>query len=93
MTSNTDWQGKEIPLNEPGSKIIDVWSVMPHPQSPNNYDELLCRSWQEMLDVVKNNLETFLERFDEEELREGVTLKFRLQRCHKADYDEVMHDE
>ena len=73
----TDWEGSLVPENEPDDKKILVWEVDPHP-SNSDYDVLWERSWQRMLEIVSNSLETHMERFTPEELREGVSIKFKL---------------
>lgn len=85
----TDWQGKEIPADEPDDAVIDVWEVSPH-LTDDHFDCYVERSWQDMTDGVENGLAMFLEWFDEEQLREGVTITFKLKAMSKQEYEEIV---
>ena len=86
---NTDHNGYDVKPDEPPDKEILVWEIEPHLQH-SDYDYMVERSWQEMLALVANNLEYFLERHDEAQLMEGVTIKFKLKKMQKSDYDEIV---
>lgn len=75
----TDHEGRPIDPDEPDDAVIKVWQVTPHPQT-RDYDYMLCRSWQEMLDIVSNNLDTMLDG----EL--PVTVTFNLVEMRKSEY-------
>lgn len=62
----TDWQGTRVPADEPSDKEILVWEIEPHLQ---RHEHMVCheRSWQRMLDWVRSNIESHLERLDEEQ--------------------------
>lgn len=84
---NTDWQGREIPADEPDDAVIDVWEVEPH-LGNDHYTHLVERSWQDMLKYVGSQLDFWLEQFDEDDLREGVTIKLRVRKMSKSEYAE-----
>ncbi len=90
--SDTDFSGRPIQSDEPSDAIIDVWEVTPHPQSCR-CDFLIERSWQKMLGLIGDNLDSFLERFDDDELREGVSIKIKLTEMAKCDYEEIISNE
>lgn len=71
-----DWQGRTV-LKEKPSDVVLAWEVTPHPQT-SRYDCMVVRGWQDMLSCTADHLEYFLERYSEEELKEGVTLTFKL---------------
>lgn len=85
---NTDAEGREIPPDEPLDKIIDVWTIEPS-MVGQEYDYIVIRSWQDMLQHVRDNLDCFLERYEEEDLREGVSIKIRLRKMTVKDYDDT----
>lgn len=78
-----DWQGRPVPPGEPGDAAVTVWEVDPHPGDGDKGSVLVIRPWQGMLSYVRTQLERWLETFDEDELREGVTLTFRLADVRK----------
>lgn len=73
----TDWQGRPLKEKESPQKVVPVWEISPHIQTGPK-DSLIERSYQRMLSIVKSSLEDFLEAHDEEELRQGITITFRL---------------
>lgn len=82
-----DWQGRDVPADEAPETEIKWWVL--DSISGNEYDEIWIRGWQDMLAYVENNLDTHLERFDEEELAEGIQVKFKLRTGTREEYDEV----
>lgn len=72
-----DWQGHVVPKPISPDEKLTVWEVTPHIQT-DSCDSMVERGWQEMLSTVGTGLDAWLERYTEEELREGVTLTFRL---------------
>lgn len=93
VTMETDWQGHPIPANETPSTVINVWSVNDL-IAGSEFDEILNRSWQGFLAYVENGIETYLERFGEEDLMtEGATITIKLLRMPKSEYDGVVESE
>lgn len=76
--------GTPIPPNEPPDKIVTIWEVSPH-LGNRDYDCLWERSWQRMLSYVGDKLEEWLESYTEEQLRDGVSLTFKLLGIHLED--------
>lgn len=89
MTENEkrDWAGR--PTNNVG--IFLAWEVTPHVQNPYYYS-MRVQAWQEMLEIVRGNLDSFLEHYTEEELRDGVTLTFRLVETDATEMEELEND-
>lgn len=86
--TNTDHDGRPVPPDEPADKAILVWHVSPHTGDPA-YDVFVERSWQRMLEYVGSNLDYWLERHDEGQLRRGVTLTFKLADTTVGEYAEL----
>lgn len=84
-----DWQGRDVEANEPDETNILVWEVEPHIQS-RDHDSCLIRGWQDMLENVRANLDMFLESFEVDELKAGVSIKVRLVEMRKCDYEEIV---
>lgn len=83
----TDWEGRPIPENETPDTDILVWEVSPHPDT--KFDVLLERSWQQMLDYIKSELDGMIENQAEDELLEvPFIISFRLRKMSKSHYDE-----
>jgi len=92
----TDWEGRQIPADEPDDKLIHIWVITPHPQTGKGYDEMWERSWQSMLGIVKDSLESLLESREQEDLLDPdnkLTISFSLQKVTKAHYEEVVSRE
>lgn len=87
----TDATGQPVPEGETPDTLIDVWEIDPHLQS-DDYDVLWERSWQRMLELMRDNFDTFLERIEDDELRQGVTIKVRLVKMRLADYLESVEE-
>lgn len=85
MGLEKDWRGRPVPPGEGPDTKITVWEVSPHPGT-SDYDAFWEREWQSMLSYTASTLEYWLETFTEEELREGVTLTFKLVDIHLEDY-------
>lgn len=87
---NTDYQGRPVPEDEDVDTIIKVWEVDPHPNSLD-HDTMVERSWQDMLEIVRSNLETMLERFIDDG-DEEVKVTFRLVSMPKRNYLELIDE-
>jgi hypothetical protein len=83
-----DWQGRPIEQKEGPENLIDVWEVTPHLYS-DQYDYCVIRGWQDMLGHVEASLPLWLENFKEDELRQGVTIQFKLTKMKKSEYDDL----
>lgn len=88
MEYGKDWQGHDVPTGEEDDDAFLAWEITPHVQTAE-FDSCIIRGWQEMIELVKDNLDALLERHDEEELRQGVTLKFRLVHSSKREMEEL----
>lgn len=87
---NTDFEGRPVPENEELEDIIKVWEVEPHPQS-SEFDSMYERSWQNMLDIVRGNLDSMLERFLDDGDDE-VKVTFRIVSMPKRAYLEAIEE-
>lgn len=83
-----DWQGREVPDDEPDDKLIWVWEVSPH-IGDTQYTDYVERGWQDMLAYVRGSLDAWLESFTDDELYEGVTLTFRRVQMTVGQYKEI----
>jgi hypothetical protein len=92
MNRNTDHCGNPIPDGETDDTPILVWEITPHP-TDCEYDCMVVRSYQDMCEYVGDNIDTLLEHVDQPELREGVTLTFRLKAMTLGEYREIMENE
>lgn len=88
MEYGKDWQGRDVAKEEADDDAFLAWEITPHVQT-KEFDSCIIRGWQEMLELVKDNIDLFLERYDEDELREGVTLRFRLVHSSKREMGEL----
>lgn len=86
----TDATGRPVPEDESPDTLIDVWEIDPHLQQNGDYDVLWERSWQKMLALVRDNFDTFLERYEDAELRQGVNVRISLVTMRRSDYDEAV---
>lgn len=72
----TGWDGRTVHDPRP-DEVVPVWQVEPHP-SDARFDCLIERSGPRMMDCLANNLDFLLERYEESELRSGVTITIKL---------------
>lgn len=87
---NTDWEGRPVPENEELEDIIKVWEVEPHPQT-SECDVMVERSWQKVIEIVRSNLDSMLERFIDDG-DERVIVNFRIVQMTKRDYLEMIEE-
>ncbi len=88
MEYGKDWQGRDVQEGEAEDDAFLAWEITPHVQT-TEFDCCIIRGWQEMIELVKDNLDSLLERYDEDELRQGVTIKFRLVHSSKREMEEL----
>lgn len=87
---NTDYEGRPVPEDEDPGTIIKVWEVDPHPQT-SKCDVMVERSWQNMLEIVRNSLDSMLERFLDDG-DEEIKMTFRIVSMRKEDYLEMIDE-
>ena len=86
-----DWEGRNVPDDEPADKVIKVWQVTPH-VGDSHFDSYVERGWQDMLAYLNSSLEGWLERVEPDDLAEGVTLTFKLVDMTVGAYREMIAD-
>jgi hypothetical protein len=86
----TDYKGSEVPKDEKEGTMIKVWEVSPHPGYIGDYDYYIERSWQNMLEYMKENFNFFLDQYDEEDLKEGVNLNIKLVDMTLGEYLDIL---
>lgn len=87
---NTDFEGRPVPADEDLDTIIKVWEVDPHPQA-GDHDVMVERSWEDMLEIVRSNLEEMLERFTDDG-DEEFKVAFRIVSMPKRNYLELIEE-
>lgn len=85
-----DWQGDPVSADEPADKEIVVWVIDPD-LSRRGYDELWERDYYRMIDLVQDNIGSYVESKASEDLLEhGVTIKLTTRRMTVGEYREVV---
>jgi hypothetical protein len=77
-----DWRGEEVPETLPDIPVPH-WTCQPDPFG--QWDFLAERNYADFLASLKNGLDFILDGYDEDELREGVTITIRLKDIAPAD--------
>lgn len=92
----TDHEGRPVPGNEPDDAWICVWEISPHPHAAaQEYDVMVERSWQKMLNYVTTHLDELLEKhfdqFTDCDPENKFTLMFRVLEMRKKDYLDIIN--
>lgn len=89
LVALSDWEGKEIPEQEPPQTLITVWQIKPHPTN-SAYDACVCRSYNTACKMAKRAIEKLMETTEPEDLADGVTVTVQLIQMRKAEYDAII---